>query len=173
MRPTFWIALGAIAAAAALAPALGVRWNTSESVATGLYLERERRIERGDLVAVCLPEPLGRWAAGRGYLGKGRCPGEAARLGKWIAATHGDCVEVRHEGILINGRWLEGTRRVDRDARGRPVPLVPEGDVVLGPGQVWLHSGRRARSFDSRVFGPLDQAQVRGVLEPLWSLGED
>ncbi len=163
----------AIAIGAAGAAAIGVRWNVSASVSPGLYLERARPLERGDLVAVCLPEDVGGWARGRGYLRRGDCPGEAARLGKWIAAVEGDRVEVKDRGVAVNGRWLEGTRRVDRDSSGRPVPLVPEGEVVLGPGEVWLHSGRRARSFDSRVFGPVDVAQVRGVLEPLWTLGED
>ena len=51
--------------------------------------------------------------------------------------------------------------------------MAPEGVTVLGPGEVWLHSGRRARSLDSRIFGPIEIARVRGVLEPLLTFGED
>ncbi len=163
----------AIASAFGASAALGIRWNLNPSVEPGLYRQCNQPPKRGDLVTVCLPEPVGRWARGRGYLRRGDCPGGSARLGKWIAGVEGDRVEVREKGIIVNGRWLEGTRRVDHDSVGKPVPLVPEGKVVLGSDEVWLHSGRSARSLDSRVFGPLEVAQVRGVLEPLWTLGED
>ncbi len=173
MRRSFLIGCLAIAGALAACHGLRVRWNMSASVAPGLYLELAGPPARGDLVTVCLPEAVARWARGRGYLRRGRCPGESGRLGKWIAAVEGDRVEVRSMGTIVNGRWLEGSRRVDYDSRGRRVPLVPEGEVVLRPGEVWLHSGRSTRSFDSRVFGPLEVDRVQGVLEPLWTLGQD
>ncbi len=172
MRRLLLIVLAGAGIVASLA-VFGARWNVSDSVAPGLYVKQVRPLERGDLVSVCLPEAVGRWAVRRGYLGRGGCPGDSARLGKWIAGVEGDRVEVKGKGIRVNGRWLEGTRRVDYDSGGRPVPLVPEGTVVLGPGEVWLHSGRRARSLDSRVFGALEVANVRGILEPLWVLDGD
>ncbi len=173
MKRRVLFAFLAIAGALGAAAWAGIRWNLSPSVEPGLYRVSRRAPERGDLVAVCLPEAVGRWARRRGYLSRGECAGGSARLGKWIAAVEGDRVEVRRRGVMVNGRWLEGTRRVGHDSAGRPVPLVPEGRVVLGAGEVWLHSGRRARSLDSRVFGPLAVGQIRGVLEPLWILGED
>lgn len=168
MRRLLLIVLAAVASVTAVSSALDVRWNASPSVAPGLYVERQRPPGRGDLVAVCLPEPIARWARGRGYLRRGSCPGGSARLGKLIAAVEGDHVEVRDLGIAVNGRWLEATRRVGLDSRGRPVPLAPVGELVLGPGELWLHSGRRVRSFDSRIFGPLEVSRVQGVLEPVW-----
>jgi type IV secretory pathway protease TraF len=39
------------------------------------------------------------------------------------------------------------------------------------PGQVWLLSGHDPRSFDSRYFGAIPTANVRGVARPLWVLG--
>ena len=53
------------------------------------------------------------------------------------------------------------------------MPLAAEGAFVLAEDEVWLHSGRHPRSFDSRVYGPLDVTAIEGVLEPLWTLPED
>ncbi len=61
---------------------------------------------------------------------------------------------------------------MERDGEGRPVPRVEPGSYVLRPGEVWLHSGRDRRSLDSRVFGPLEMSLIRGVLEPLWVVGD-
>ncbi len=173
MKRWLLIATLAIPAACAASAALDLRWNLSPSVERGLYRQAAQPPGRGDLVAVCLPEPVGRWARGRGYLSRGPCPGGSARIGKHISGLEGDLIEITEETIAVNGRRLEGVSRVTRDSKGRPMPLVPEGKLVLGPGQIWLHAGRRTRSFDSRIFGPLDVAQVRGVLEPIWILDED
>lgn len=164
------VALGCVLGGSA---ASGLRWNLSPSLEPGLYRQSFGAPERGDVVLVCLPEAIGRWARGRGYLGRGDCPGASAPLGKRIAAVAGDHVEVEKPGVAVNGQWLEGTRRVGHDSLGRRVPLVPEGEAVLGPDEVWLHSGRRPRSFDSRVFGPLEVARIRAVLEPLLILEQD
>ena len=171
MRPLYFFSLVAVAGIAAGSATLGMRWNLSPSVEPGLYRISRRAPERGDLVIVCLPEAVGFWARRRGYLGRGGCPGGSPRLGKWIAAVEGDRVEVRREGVKVNGRLLDGTRRVGYDSAGRPVPLVPEGESVLGPEEVWLHSGRRARSLDSRVFGPLEASDIHAVLEPILVAG--
>ncbi len=173
MRRLPLIVLAMAASVAALSAVRGVRWNLSASVAPGLYLESQRPVERGDLVLVCLPETVGRWARGREYLRRGDCPGRSARLGKWVVASEGDRVEVRSSGIAVNGRRLAGTRRVGHDSEGRPVPLVAEGSIKLSTGEVWLHSGRRPLSLDSRIFGSLDVGQVLGVLEPLLILDGD
>lgn len=151
---------------------LGVRWNVSPSLPAGLYLERDRPAATGDLVLVCLPETVGRWARRRGYLANGSCPGESRPLGKWVVAVEGDRIEVRADRVLVNGMVLEGSRREPIDARGRPVPLAEKGVFWLGPRQVWLHSGRHRRSLDSRVYGPLTLSSIHTVLEPLWILPE-
>ena len=99
MTRGYWILwLGIACVAAAAAHEVGLRWNVSSSAASGLYLERSRPVERGDLVAVCLPERVGRWARGRGYLRRGRCPGGAAAIGKRVAALEGDVLDSRVYG---------------------------------------------------------------------------
>lgn len=160
----------AVLAALACCAALGLRWNASPSLDPGLYRESPRHVGRGDLVVVCLPESVGRWAMSRGYVGGGRCAGGAAPVGKRIAAIAGDRVEVRESAISVGGRRLELSGRVERDTKGRPVPRVSEGIYVLAAGQVWLHSERHPRSLDSRVFGPVDASSVQAVLEPVWVL---
>ncbi len=173
MKRTFIFVLLAIAAAVGASAAAGIRWNVSPSVEPGLYRLTRRPPGRGDLVAVCLPETVGRWAWGRGYLPGGSCPGGSARLGKRVVGVEGDHVAVSEAGIAVSGHRLEAASRVDRDSKGRPVPLVPVGEATLAPGEVWLHSGRHARSLDSRVFGPLEVSSVEGVMIPLWTLAKD
>ncbi len=164
-RCTLPLVIAGLLVAAAVA---GVRWNVSPSVSPGFYRQLRRPAERGSLVAACLPEAVARWARHRGYVDRGGCAGEAAPVGKWIAGVEGDLVEVRAGGIAVAGRRLERSEQVSKDAQGRPVPRVAPGSYVLRPGEVWLHSGRRRRSLDSRVFGPLEMSRIRGVLEPLW-----
>jgi conjugative transfer signal peptidase TraF len=171
MRRWFLISGLAIAGALAYCAALGLRWNTSPSLDPGLYRESPRAFKRGDLVVVCLPESVGRWAMGRGYVGGGGCPGGSAPLGKRIAATAGGRIEIRDREIKVDGRSLKLSGRVDRDTQGRPVPRVREGTYLLAPGEVWLHSGRHPRSLDSRVYGPLDASCVQAVIEPVWVHG--
>lgn len=111
MRRILWASIAIVAGAVAACAVVGLRWNVSPSVAPGFYLERVEPIARGDLVAVCLPEPVGRWAVGRGYLGRGGCPGGSATIGKWIAGVEGDLVEVLKGTIKVNGSPLESTLR--------------------------------------------------------------
>ncbi len=172
MKRWFTFVLLAIAATLGASAAANIRWNVSPSVEPGLYRLTRRPPARGDLVAVCLPETVGRWAHGRGYLRAGSCPGGSAHLGKRVLGVGGDRVAVSEAGITVSGR-LEAASRLDRDSKGRPVPLVPMGELVLAAGEVWLHSGRHARSLDSRVFGPLEVSSVEGVMIPLWILAKD
>ena len=158
----------ALAVAVAFLGSSALRWTSSGSVPRGLYRVVWRGLEPGDLVLVCLPEAVSRWAYSRGYVPAGSCVGGVAAIGKPIAAVAGDRVEVSERGIAVNGRWLEDSRRVDRDFMGRPVPVVEVGVRILGAGELWLHSGHHPRSLDSRVFGPARTPWVRRVLAPLW-----
>lgn len=172
MRRRFWIGWLGIVAVLAGAVQLGVRWNVSPSLAPGFYLERQREAVHGDLVLVCLPEPVGRWARQRGYLRHGRCPGGSQPLGKRISGIESDRVEIYPDTIAINGRRLDGSRRVKTDKQDRPMPLAGEGVVVLERGKIWLHSGRHPRSLDSRIYGALDRSAIQAVLDPLWTARE-
>jgi type IV secretory pathway protease TraF len=58
------------------------------------------------------------------------------------------------------------------DTRGRPLPRLPAGTYLVRPGEIWLFSPH-PRSFDSRCFGPVPVAQVRGLLHPLLIAGRE
>lgn len=94
-------------------------------------------LERGDVHRQAL-EP---------YVYGVRCTAGVGVIGKPVAGVPGDTVEVRREGVWINGvRLAQGAVR-DRDRAGRALPHAGWGRRVLGPGEFWLQSTcRRGRS---------------------------
>ena len=172
--------LAGCAAGALLAGTLGTAWlvglrvNGTASMPRGLWQVKavEKPLRRGEIVAVCLPDttPI-REAAARGYLPAGNCPGAHEPLVKPIAAVTGDVVTVTRQGIAVDGQPVENTAQLQKDSAGRPLRPVPAGVYEVMPGQIWLLSGHDPRSFDSRYFGAVPAADVRGVARPLWVLG--
>jgi conjugative transfer signal peptidase TraF len=124
-------------------------------------------MRRGSIIVVCPPEnDVARQGARRGYLGPGNCPGGSEPLVKPVAAVAGDLVEVSPAGVSVNGFRVPSSAPLWRDSAGRSLaPLV--GVHLIRPGELWLLSGRDARSFDSRYFGPVPLANVRGVARPV------
>jgi conjugative transfer signal peptidase TraF len=84
-----------------------------------------------------------------------------------VVAVAGDMVTVTAEGITVNGHPVPGSAPLDRDSSGRQLQPVPLGSYRLAPGQIWLSSGHDPRSFDSRYFGPVPVASVRGIASPV------
>lgn len=170
----------ALAAGALLAGTLvvarlcGIRVNATASMPRGLWQVRpvEAPLRRGEFVTVCLPDTaLIREAAARGYLPAGICAGGYEPLVKPVAAVTGDRVTVTLRGVAVDGQPVAHTAQLMRDGAGRPLRTVPVGAYPVMPGQVWLLSGHDPRSFDSRYFGPVPEANVLGVARPLWVLG--
>ena len=126
--------------------------NLSPSLPLGVYRPVDAPVTRGAIVVVCLPLTIGRLARERGYLGYGPCPGHVERLGKRVAAVAGDTVETDAGGVRINGFLIPGSRRLERDSRGRPLPVTAPR-VVVRPGELFLLATDNPRSFDSRYFG--------------------
>ena len=131
--------------------------NVSTSVPVGLYAIRSRSPQRGDIVALQLPELPSRLAHVRGYL-----PAKALLL-KPVAAMPGDRVCRWHRHVLVNGR-LQAVAAL-RDAAGRLLP-VWYGCCSLRRHDVFVLSSR-AGSFDSRYFGRLHRNAVIGIAQPL------
>jgi len=165
-------ALAALGAAgAALAGAAGLRVNFSGSLPRGLY-----RLERGapaprafDLVLVCPPPAAAALARRRRYLGAGPCPAGSRPLGKLVLAGPGDLVELSAAGVAVAGasRVAPASRPLAADAAGRPLAHASYGRRRLGRGELWAYAPH-PRSFDSRYFGPVAAAGLRGRLTPLW-----
>jgi conjugative transfer signal peptidase TraF len=147
---------------------VGVRVNVSPSLPMGVYRVTGARVKEGALVEVCLPTQVGAWAVARGYLWRGGCAGGAAALGKRVVGWVGDTVEVRDDGVYVDGARLVGSRPLECDTKGRPLPRW-RGRVVLRRGEMWLAGTASARSFDSRYFGAVSRAAVVAVLVPVWT----
>ena len=150
-----------------------VRPNLSASMPRRLYvLDRwHDDPRRGAVVAVCLPREAACLAARRGYLGPGECACNTSPLIKKIAGLAPDLVEVREEGIRVNGTELPHSARRARDSRNRTVPRVPAGRYRLEPATAWLYGESDPRSWDSRYFGPVPLAGLIGQLHPIpWPL---
>lgn len=161
------VALIALGLAIVLLGVLGFRFNLTESLPPGVYRVTSAPPARGSIVEVCLPRPVATFAGERGYLGPGICPGGVRPLGKVVLATEGDVVRHRPGAIRVNGGVVPNSRTAPRDSRGRTVPHQPWGSYRLGPGELWLFSDH-PNAYDSRYFGPVEEANVVAVLELVW-----
>lgn len=166
------MAAGALAVVVAAVFLFQLTWNGTASLPVGIY--RVRALagspERGDVVGFCLEGAVARLALARGYVHRQglepyvyavRCAAGVGVVGKPVAGVPGDTVEVRREGVWINGVRLVGSGVRERDRAGRALPHPRWGRRVLGPGEFWLQSTWSARSFDSRYYGPVRRGQIR------------
>src|SRR3990167_7537765 len=68
-----------------------LRVNLSSSMPIGVYLQLPNDwIDRGDIVAVCLPEAIASEGKEKGYLLSGQCPGDTKPVLKEFIALPGD-----------------------------------------------------------------------------------
>lgn len=148
----------------------GLRCNMTPSMPIGVWRVQSNRgpVQRGAVVTLC-PEPaaaaLGR---DRGYLAGGECPGDVELLIKTIVAVPGDQVDVSEAGIAVNGALISGTTPLPHDDRGRPMHPVDQGFYRVGATEVWVIGGSDPRSYDSRYFGSVPVANLRGQARPLF-----
>lgn len=165
-----WVPLVAVGlfVAAYLGPRFaGFRINTSTSMPRGFYRAVHGVLQRGAIVAACLPADIARFGMQRHYLGPGECPGGAEPVVKVVAALGGSVVEVTAERVLVDGEALLRSRPRREDQGGRPLESIWSGARRLGRGEVWLHSPYEARSWDSRYFGPVPATNILFVVEPV------
>jgi conjugative transfer signal peptidase TraF len=157
--------LGVTALACVLACLLAwhLVWNWTPSLPLGLYwLSRDSSAAvatRGELVAFPVPAAVRDLVRERRYLPPG------AMLVKRVVATPGDRVCAEDGTFSVNGEPLGAI--LAEDSAGRPLPQyegcgrVPEGLLYVG--------SRHPKSFDSRTFGPVRVADIRGTVTPLWT----
>lgn len=173
-RPVLPLALGALLATPILAfwlLDLRVAF-TGSACPPGIYrataLRPGSRLMRGELVLVCLPDPLARFALGRGYLARGAGCGDGIEpVGKRIGALDGDMVALAPDYVAVNGQRLPNSASRARDSRGRDVPHVAFGTYAVKSREVWLFGEADPRSWDSRYFGPVPPNAVRAELKPV------
>lgn len=155
-------AFGMAALAAALVALLASHliWNWTPSLPRGLYwLSRGEAPEVGRLMAFPVPVGVRALVHERRYLPPG------AVLVKPVVAVAGDRVCAIDGSFWVNGRSLG--RIPTEDSAGRPLPHF-EGCGAVARGLVYVAS-HYATSFDSRTFGPVATADVRGRVTPLWT----
>lgn len=144
----------------------GFRFNLTASMPLGLYRFVPGPMERGALVAACLPPETAREGRRRGYLRRGWCPGGVSAVLKRIGAVGSEVVVVSPDGVFVAGVPLQAAApRSDR--RGRPLLPVPAGEYPLAPGELWLYTSE-PRSWDSRYYGPVEVSSVLGRVQPVW-----
>src|SRR5579875_3764242 len=161
------IAFGA-AVLIAVGKASGIRISTTDSAApAGVYRIIGREVRRGTLVAACLPASVAKYGVARGYLRSGDCPGDAEPVDKVIGALPGDLLDIEPGWVSVNGVRFPDSATASRDSAGRPLAHVAWGERRVAPGEAWLFGFNDPRSWDSRYFGPVPLANLRGELRPV------
>ena len=173
-RPVLPLTFGALLAALILGFwLLNLRIALTDSACPpGIYraaaLQPGDALARGELVLVCLPEDLARFALERGYLARGAGCGDGIEpVGKRIGALSGDTVALAPDYVAIDGKRLPNSASRSSDTRGRPVPHIVFGNYRVRHGEVWLFGEDDSRSWDSRYFGPVPTSAVRAELNPV------
>ena len=137
--------------------------NLTDSLPGRVFVRMDREPRVGDVVAVCLPEELARFAVDRGYIARGRrCPGGASPLLKRVAALAGREVSYDLERVEVDGVALEASAIRQHDSQGRAMPVSRAPGYVVSGGEVLLMNAHPL-SFDSRYFGPVPIEAVLGV----------
>jgi conjugative transfer signal peptidase TraF len=139
--------------------ALGYEVNFSRSMPIGLYAVTQDSLYRGQMVAACLPAAVATFGRARGYLGAGECEDGSAPVLKRIVAMEGDAVEVRQEGVWVNGHPVTHSAVRAHDPKGRELPRQKNGVYLIPPGELLL-MGTDPLSWDGRYFGPVAVGNV-------------
>lgn len=164
---TAWSVTGILGLTFAVGDYTGLRVNLTASAPIGIWRVTSLTagtIARGELVEACPSDaPIVGLMREHAYIAAGDCGlAGVARLLKRVAAVAGDRVTL-HSGqpARVNGSPLPNTVASAR------IPAWPDGEYIVPPGQVWLFSSHSAGSFDSRYFGPVPMANVRGRAWPI------
>lgn len=157
-------------------PFLHLYLNESASMPKGVYQRVHKdltRIQRGDLVRICLNEEQAFFAVQRSYLRvqwlPTGCPQRLSPLVKSVAAVSGDVVEVTPAGVLVNQRLIPHSRLIAQDAQARLMPF-PGHAWRLTEGELFLLATFSPYSLDSRYYGAIKTSQVRDVVRPVFLL---
>lgn len=155
------LAVIGIAATNAVETPTKLIWNATASAPVGFYtISPSDRIEVPELVAVMPPEPLARFMAERGYVGRG------APLLKRVLGLPGQQVCRAGRTVTVDG--IEMGEALERDGIGRDLP-VWQGCRVIADGELFLMNWDVRDSLDGRYFGPIPASSVIGRALPLWT----
>jgi conjugative transfer signal peptidase TraF len=166
MRTVFaaWSLAAGLWGAVTIARVWGVSVNVTPSMPIGIWIIRpvNAPIARGAIVSFCRvsrhsstepPKPSDH----------GPCPDGTSPLLKPIAAIPGDWVFVDGAGVTVNGQLLPNSQRQSRSG----LAAIAPGAYRVGEGELWVVSSLHSESFDSRYFGPIRAAVIRGEAIPV------
>ena len=139
-----------------------IMYNPSDSVPPGFYLRNSTLgPEVGRLVV--FPVPPG----GRAYAARRGLPDDKEGFFiKPVVGVAGDEVCSDGETVRLKGEVLGAVQKTDTE--GRELPRWT-GCRPLAEGELFVFSDRIPTSFDSRYYGPVEEARLKGVYEALWT----
>lgn len=135
-------------------------FNPSPSEPTGLYRSSSQSPAPGQIIAFKVPAP------GRVYAYTHLRTVARSAILKEIAAGAGAVVCETGGVVTVNGGVRGQVAATDR--QGVPLPHW-SGCQRLHQGQYFVLSNRIPNSFDSRYYGPVSDADLIGVYQPLWT----
>lgn len=148
----------------------GLRINTSDSIAEGLYWTSNAPIAKGDYVIFCPPKrKIFDEAMKRGYITAGFCPGGYGYMMKQVAAVKGDFISETDDGVYVDGKFLAVSKPLAWDGAGRPLPILNIQNHTLGNSEILLMTDRSPTSFDARYFGTIKPSQIKSVIWPVFT----
>lgn len=162
--------LFAFLASIVIAFAVGIRINTTNSVAGKIWLVSDKKEpSTGDVVSFCPPpsHPAFKMARERHYLASGFCHGGYQPVIKKVMAKAGDTISINEKGIFVNGNFLSKSKPKKHDNLGKILPNYKLENFVLKDGMLLLIGDNSENSFDARYFGIIDSMQIQNVLKPL------
>jgi len=162
------ITCGLLFSLSAIGIAAGLRINTTPSLPLGVYRLTGETISKGATVIFCPPlTPVFAEAQTRGYISVGFCPAGYGAMIKKVSALAGDIISVNDEGVCVNNQQLPNSAPLAADIGGGPLPYYRITNKKLNRAEVLLMSDSNRKSFDARYFGPINIAQISGVIRPL------
>jgi conjugative transfer signal peptidase TraF len=143
----------------------GLLINITPSMKLGLYIKASGNIKPGDIVAFCLAEPYKILGLTKTYIQQGSKCGGTDPLIKQVIAIPGDNVVLADNYIEVNS-YKQFYPTLHQDSAGRSLAAYPRGTYSNTQGY-WMIGTHAKNSWDSRYFGPIENAQILYKLKPL------
>lgn len=143
----------------------GLRYNTTESLPVGFYwIDEDETPSVGSIVLLC-PDDRDAFsmALERGYISRGACPNGYGQIFKRILAAKNDVLTVDASGVSVNSQRITSSAPVEQDMMNDPLPQFRPLNYKLQEGEFFVMSSYHPLSFDSRYFGLVYSAQIKGV----------